>query len=117
MATTVNLYMDQGSEYSSILTLTGSNGTPLVLTGHTVHSQMRKSYYSSKYYEFTCTVEDATAGKIKIAMSSAINNDISGGRWLYDIEIVNTDTGTKKRVVEGIVMVSPQITRVVEVIP
>lgn len=50
-------------------------------------------------------------------MSSAINNDISGGRWLYDIEIVNTDTGTKKRVVEGIVMVSPQITRVVEVIP
>jgi hypothetical protein len=114
MATIVNLYMDQGSEYSSILTLTGANGTPLVLTGYTVHSQMRKSYYSSKFYAFTCTVEDATAGKIKLAMSSTVNDNISGGRWLYDIEIVNTDTGTKKRVVEGIVIVAPQITRVVE---
>ena len=112
MATITNLYVDQGSEYKSIMTLTAANGTPLNLTGYTVASQMRKSYFSSFAHNFTCTVIDAAAGKIQLSLSTESSSAIKGGRWLYDVEITNTTTSEKKRVVEGVVIVSPQITQI-----
>lgn len=112
MATITNLYLDQGSDYSSIMTLTDSGGLPLNLTGFTVKSQMRKSYSSSTFHNFDCSVVDATSGKIKLAITAANSSLIKAGRWLYDVEITNTGSSAKKRVVEGVVIVSPQITQI-----
>lgn len=114
MATISNIYLDQGADYSSIITLTASNNLPLDLTDYTVDSQMRKSYSSSQYYTFTCTVVDAQEGKIRLQMPAATSENIKPGRWLYDIEITHTE-GARKRVVEGVVVVTPQITRIVVV--
>jgi len=44
MAAISNLYIDQGSTFSAIITIRGSDGNALNLTGFTVASQMRKSY-------------------------------------------------------------------------
>ena len=112
MATISNIYLDQGADYSSTITLTGSNNTPLDLSDYEVDSQMRKSYSSSQYYTFTCIVIDALEGKIRLQMPAATSENIKPGRWLYDIEITHPSAG-RKRVVEGVVIVTPQITRVV----
>lgn len=111
MAVTSNLYVDQGSDYATIITVTSATGAPLVLDGYTVKSQMRKSYSSSVYHNFTATIHNAPAGQIKLALSSAQSEAIVAGRWLYDVEITQTSSGVKKRVVEGIVTVTPQITQ------
>lgn len=103
--------MDQGSDFATLVSVKSASGAPLILTGYTVKSQMRKSYSSSTAYNFTATVHDAPTGKIKLALLASQSELIPPGRWLYDVEISNTATGAKKRVVEGIVTVTPQITQ------
>jgi hypothetical protein len=111
MATISNLYVDAGSTYSTIITVTASNGQALNLTGYTVASQMRKSYQSSTAHAFTASIYDAAAGKIRLQLTDEQSEAIPAGRYLYDVEIEST-SGTRTRVVEGIVTVQPQITKV-----
>jgi hypothetical protein len=111
MATISNLYVDAGSTYSNIITVTASNGQALNLTGFTVASQMRKSFQSSIAYAFTASVFDATTGKIRLQLTDEQSEAIPAGRWLYDVEI-ESPSGSKTRVVEGIVTVNPQITKI-----
>ena len=110
MATVANIFVDQGSDYSNIITVTASNGQAVDLTGYTVASQMRKSYTSSIAYAFTASIYVAVQGKVRIQLSAAQSEAIPPGRYLYDLE-VTSGSGAKKRVVEGIVTVTPQITQ------
>ena len=111
MATISNLYVDAGATYSNIITVTASNGQALDLTSYTVASQMRKSYSSSTVYAFTASIYDAVNGKIRLQLTNTQSEAIPAGRWLYDVEITSP-SGTKTRVVEGIVTVNPQITQI-----
>lgn len=110
MASISNLYIDAGATYSNIITVTSSTGAPLNLTGYTVASQMRKSYGSSTAYSFTSSVFN-TNGQIRLQLTPQQSQAIPPGRWLYDVEITSS-SGTKTRVVEGIVVVNPEITQV-----
>jgi hypothetical protein len=111
MATISNLFVDAGSDYSNIITVSSTNGQPLNLSGYTVASQMRKSYSSSTVYAFTASVYDAANGKVRLQLSASGSSAIPAGRWLYDVEITST-AGSKTRVVEGIVTITPQITQI-----
>jgi hypothetical protein len=111
MATISNLFVDAGSDYSNIITVSSTNGQPLNLSGYTVASQMRKSYSSSTSYAFTASVYDAANGKVRLQLSASNSSAIPAGRWLYDVEITSA-SGSKTRVVEGIVTITPQITQI-----
>lgn len=111
MAAISNLFVDAGSDYSTIITVAAANGVPLNLSGYTVKSQMRKSYSSSTAYNFTAVVQDAALGKIRLSLTASQSEVIPAGRWLFDVEITSSG-GTRKRVVEGIVTVTPQITQI-----
>lgn len=110
MAAISNLYIDQGSTFSAIITIRGSDGNPLNLTGFTVASQMRKSYGSTTAYPFTASVFDATTGKVRLQLSASESSAMKPGRYLYDIEI--TSGSNKTRVVEGLVLLTAEITKV-----
>lgn len=70
---------------------------------------MRKSYQSSVSYDFTASVYDALTGKVRLQLSDALSSSMKSGRYLYDIEIA---TGSNKyRVLEGIVVITPEITK------
>lgn len=111
MASVSNLFVDSGADYSNIITIASSTGSALDLTNYTVASQMRKSYGSSTYYAFSASVYDAPTGKIRLQITAANTSLIPAGRYLYDIEITNTATSAKTRVLEGIVVVTPEITK------
>lgn len=111
MATIGNLFVDAGSDYSDVITVMSVGGAPLDLTGHTVKSQMRKSYNSSQAFDFTANIITPQQGRITLSLTAAQSELIPAGRWLYDVEITNTSTLARKRVVEGIVTVTPQITQ------
>jgi hypothetical protein len=111
MATVANIFIDQGSDYSNIVTVTASNGQPLNLTGFTVASQMRKSYSSSVAYNFTASILSASLGRVRLQLTSTQSEAIPPGRYLYDVEVTSS-SGSKTRVVEGIATITPQITQV-----
>ena len=111
MATISNLFIDAGSDYSVIVTVRDSLGQPINLTDYTVKSQLRKSYKSSVFFDFDATVYDGPTGKIRLALSNDVTDEIEPGRWLYDVEITFGDGGPKRRVLEGIATVTPQITQ------
>lgn len=111
MATITNLYIDAGADYSIIVTANQSNGDPLNLTNYTVKSQIRKSYASQTSYDFTATIFSQLAGKIRLALTAAQTSAIKPGRYLYDVEITSS-IGEKRRVLEGIIIVTPEITQI-----
>lgn len=90
--------------------LTDAAGGILNLTGYSVASQMRKSYYSTTATDFTITITDATAGRITMAMTAANSANVSPGRYVYDV-LLTSGTGVKSRIIEGIVVVLPAVTR------
>lgn len=112
MATISNLYIDAGSDYSSIITVAGANGGPLNLSSYTIKSQLRRSFKSSVAYAFDASVANASAGQIRLILSAETSEQMEPGRWLYDVEITNTTNGLKRRVVEGVVTITPQITQI-----
>ena len=110
MATISNLYIDAGTTFSAIITVNNSNGTSVDLDGYTVAAQLRKSYGSTTADNFTCSVYDASSGKIQIAMTATQTSAIKPGRYLYDIEIT---TGSQKtRVAEGLAIITPEMTKI-----
>ena len=111
MASISNLFVDQGSSYSNIITVAATSGSALDLTGYTVASQMRKSYQSSTAFAFTASVYDALNGKVRLQLTSTQSGAITPGRYLYDVEITDPN-GNKTRVIEGIVTVTPEITKI-----
>lgn len=111
MATVTNLYVDQGSFFRTNVTVSSTNGVPLDLTGYTVASQMRKSYQSSTAYSFTSSITNPIQGRVRIELPSETSRTIPAGRYLYDLE-VTAPTGEKTRVVEGIVVINPEITKI-----
>lgn len=110
MATVANLFIDQGTDFSAIVALKSQDGTPISLGGYTVASQFRKSYQSSTAVTFTVSIIDAPNGKIKLQLSDQDTSAIRAGRYLYDVEITSP-SGDRKRALEGIVVITPEITR------
>ena len=109
MATISNLYIDQGSDFSAVITLTDQTGSVMDITGYTVQSQFRKSYQSSSFSSFVVSIMNAQQGKIQLSLPANTSSAINAGRYLYDIEIARSNE--KKRVLEGIVVLAPEITR------
>lgn len=105
MATISNLYIDQGTTFGVTITLTGYN-----LTGYTVRSQFRKSHTSSIGHNFTTTIIDAAAGKVKLSLTPSQSSEIKPGRYVYDIEI-ESPSGDKYRTLEGSVIIAPEVTK------
>ena len=109
MATKANLVIDQGSTFSTDLTLTDENGDPLVLSGYSANSQIRKWYTSSNAAATFSTSINATSAVITLSLTANQTSNLVSGRYVYDVEI--SDGSEVSRIVEGIVTVTPQVTR------
>jgi hypothetical protein len=104
------LFLEQGSDYTTTITLNDVDGTPFDLSNITGKSQIRKSYYSSNpTAEFVITISDPTTGVLGITLDSANTANIAAGRYVYDV-VIKTESNVKTRVLEGIVNVLPQVT-------
>lgn len=112
MAITAYLDLDQGSDFGAVMELENDDGTPMDLSSVEIYSQFRKSYNSAVGYSFTCEIIDPLNGKFMLSLPGTVSSDIRAGRYLYDIEIYNRVINKKSRVVEGIVTINPEITRI-----
>jgi hypothetical protein len=110
MATKANLVIDQGTTFSVDLDLTDDNGDALGLDGFTANAQLRKWYTSSNSTAFATSI-NTSSGQISLSLTANQTGLLTAGRYVYDVELTQSSTNAISRVVEGIVTVTPQVTR------
>ena len=110
MAAVSNLYIDQGADFSTTISLTDSNGDILSLTGYTALGQIRKTYGSSTIAATFGTSLTAATGQITLTLTDTVTAGINSGRYVYNI-IITDSSGDKTRILEGQATVTPSVSR------
>jgi len=109
MALYSDLYADQGSYFSTVINVGTLGDSDLVLTDYIARGRIKKSYMSSSAVDFDAEISDPVAGQIAISLESETTAAMKSGRYLYDIEIVNTLTDRVTRILEGQIEIMPGV--------
>jgi hypothetical protein len=109
MATKINLIVDQGASFETTLNLTDDNDEAVSLLGYTGAGQIRKHYTSSTATNFTVTL-GGNSGAVTLSLAANTTANLVAGRYVYDVEVTDSG-GTVSRLFEGVVTVTPQVTR------
>jgi hypothetical protein len=107
MAQKANITIDQGTTFSSGIDLLNDNDEPVDVSNYTARGQIRKHYSSSNSVSFTTTLSN---GSLVISLTASQTANIVAGRYVYDLELVDP-SNTVLRILEGIVTVTPEVTR------
>lgn len=112
MAEYVELFLDQGTDFSTTINITDDNTNLYVNTNsYVVTSQLRKSLLSANATDrFTCTVSDPANGEITMFMSAANTSNLKPGSYFYDVRILDAGN-VVSRLIEGVIFVQPGITK------
>ncbi len=112
MAAIANLTLDQGATFNSDVTVKDTNGNAFDLTGYTASAKMAKGFASTKTRTtITCTVNgDPTTGIVTMSLTADQTAVLEEGRYVYDLEILQTSSSTITRVIEGVITIRPQVT-------
>jgi len=111
MAAKANIYVDQGTTFTTYLNVSGTNEAPIDLTGYTFLGQIRKWYTSSSAVNFNInTVNGPSNGVIEISLDANTTTTLDYGRYVYDVKMTDTG-GNVTRIVEGILTVNPEVAK------
>ena len=110
MAAIANLFIDQGSTFSTSVNVKNDDETAFDLTNHTAAAQIRKSYSSSTATDFTTATVSATDGTCTITLTDTVTSALDEGRYVWDL-ITTDGSGIKTRRIEGRATVTPSVTR------
>lgn len=110
MAAYSEIQVEQFATFATSINVEDTTGAALNLSGFSVNSSVRRSFFSETSTNFEAFVSGVANGEITIAMTAANTANLTPGRSLYDVVITAPD-GTKTRVVEGIVNILPGVTR------
>lgn len=113
----IPLKIDQGATFKKVVTWkAGTPATPVDLTGCTARAQIRATVTSPDVlHEMTSapgggiTLDDVL-GEVMIDIDAATTAGFAWKTAVYDLEIVFAD-GTVRRLLQGPVSVSPEVTR------
>ena len=122
-AGTYNMNIDQGADFKLTLTIKDSTDTEVDLTGHTFRGQIRKTISNATVVaSFTFNILDqvANTGQVEVSLDAATSTAIlipkqdnttrKAEKFAYDIESED-GAGTVVRWLEGVVNLSPEVTR------
>jgi len=109
MAVKTNLIVDQGTTYTTSIDVIDDYGNLIDLTGYSAAAMMRKNYASSNATSFVIVVNVSTS-QVTLSLTANTTSNLVAGRYVYDCELTDTD-GKISRLVEGIVTITPQVTR------
>lgn len=111
MAGYVELFVDQGASFNSVINLTDDvTNSNINIAGYVVTSQLRRSYYSANASaNLTCTILNANNGEISLSLTAGQTSNLKAGRYLFDVKTVYQST--TQRVLEGIITITPGVTR------
>jgi hypothetical protein len=110
----LNLTFSQGATWKLAMTYTNSAGNPIDLTSHTARMQARPSFESTttvlNLANGTGITLGGTAGTINLLVSATATAAINAQQYVYDLEVIS-DSNEVTRVVQGTLVVTPEVTR------
>jgi len=109
MAVISQLSLDQGANFSALITITDGAGLPFNITGQTFAGAMKRSYTASTAIPFICIVTNAPGGQMAINLIPAVTIQLIPGRYVYDVQMTDV-AGNVIRVIEGQIDVRPSVT-------
>lgn len=105
-----NLFIDQGTTFTTEITITNDDGISVDLSSATFAAQARKSFTSQTAYPFTITLgNDGTDGKVILSMTAAQTGAMQAGRYVYDAEYKIGEVVV--RFLKGLVTIFPSATQ------
>lgn len=110
MAAFTELLIEQGATFSTTVNVEDTAGAAINLFGYSASSQMRKSYYATSNTIITSTITGNANGEITLSMTAANTANLTPGRQVFDL-LITSPTQVKTRVVEGVIVISPGVTR------
>ena len=106
-----DIVIDQGSDFAIEVQIQ-QNSANVNLSTHSARAQLRPTPTSStKTADFTCSIVNASQGKIKMSLGNSVTANISNGKYYYDLELVNSSDSSVTRLIEGVARVTPEVTR------
>lgn len=110
MAISLDLYVDQGTDWTAILPpVTDTTGTLVDLTTYTAVSQLRRSYTSIYAVQLTVTIDSPTTGVIELSLGNTETAGLDPLRYVYDVVIIDSSLNRTK-VFDGLIIVNPGVT-------
>lgn len=104
-ARSVNLTIEQGTNFTSTFTVKNPDGTVLALTGYSATAKLAKHPSATVgITTFTTNVVTAT-GKVTISLANATTSDLTPGRYYYDC-VIQSSGGTITRIIEGMILIT-----------
>ena len=112
MAEYVELYIDQGSDFSTTVNLNDdSTNLPQNVYGYTITSSLRRSLLSpNTAANLTCSVYDSANGEFLISLTAGQTANLRFGSYLFDVKVHDTLGATTTRLIEGVMFVTPSVT-------
>ena len=102
-----NLYVDQNTNYTTNITLSGGFGVPFNLVGYTLEAQFKQSYISANISgAFIANTINANSGIISLSLLPANTSSIRYGKYYYDV-LAKSPANTYLKVVEGMLYLNP----------
>ena len=111
MAAYVNIFADQGADFSSVISINDIRKDPIDLTFYTLYGQIRRTYKSELHYDFFIELTDLESGQFLIHLDSETTSNMKHGRYVYDIFAERIDGGDRYKLIEGIFELIPSTTK------
>jgi len=107
-----DLYIEQGTTYSTSITLDDVYNNIFDLSGYTAKAQLKHSYYTSNVTATFSTTINSGSGTITLQLDAPTTANISPGRYVYDTIIIDPSQNVT-RILEGIAEVAPGVTNII----
>ena len=111
MAALANFTIDQGTTFSSTVTVKDNAGTTLDLTGYTATAKMALGYASTRTRtDLTIAfASDRTSGDVTMSLTATQTAALDApARYVFDMDITDS-SGTVTKVIEGLMTVRPNV--------
>jgi hypothetical protein len=106
-----NIVINGGADFNQTYDLADQNTNAAKdLTNHTVASQMRKHAAAVGVTTFTTTIVNATAGQVRIGLTTSQTAALKPGRYVYDLMLTAPDN-SMTRIIEGMALVREGVTK------
>lgn len=112
-----DIVIEQGTTWNLSLTWKDAEGNPIVLTGYSARMQLRSSYEDPQpMVELLSTGENprivltAATGGIVLTLEDSVSENLVPGHAVYDLEL-ESPSGVVTRLLEGSVLIRPEVTR------
>jgi hypothetical protein len=110
-AAPLNILIEKNSDFAISVTMQGSNGTPIDITGCAIESQLREFPDSPVIKAFNTAILDAEQGKFKISLTAEETEALPDLNMVYDVLFITAGGGSQYRYLQGDVSISSAVTK------